>query len=82
MAVLSLVILVQKQGNESMRNSLSSPAGILLFPQKHGEEEDVLEAFGASLPTAICPPQVFGLAFALQRAELCEQARTKQKVAL
>lgn len=81
MAVLSLVILVQKQGNESMRNSLSSPAGILLFPQKHGEEEDVLEAFGASPPMVICPPQL-RLAFAPQRAELCEQARTKQKVAL
>lgn len=52
----------------------------LQVPWKH--QEDALGTPGVFPHAAIEVPQAFRLALAFQRAELCEQTKTNQKVAL
>lgn len=60
MAVLSLVILVQKQGNESMRNSLSPPAGIPVSPRSMGKRRMSWRHLGHLFPRQFAHPKYLG----------------------
>lgn len=79
MAVMSVVISVQKLGSEFMWKSLYHPTGTYLSPGSMGR---MLWGHQECLLMAIYLSQVLRLALALQMAEPCEQAKKPQKVAV